>query len=230
MILSFVNEKGGVGKSTIAVNLAIRCSYAGLDVLLVDADPQQSASMFFQVRNDPESEGNLKNTAEGTVTCISKIGNIQNDVKLMSDKYDVTIIDTGGRDSIEARTSMMVANAIIIPAVASQFDSWSLEKILKLYREAKMFNSNLMAFILPNKISPNPMIKEGAELLEFLREEVTESDEMYLLDSVVFERIAFRKVIRSGLSVFEIDDNGKENKAKLELDNLFNEIDKRLSK
>lgn len=227
MILSFVNEKGGVGKSTLASNLAIRCAYSGLDVLVVDADPQQSVSMFFQIRNSPDSLGHQKNTAKGKITCISKTGNIQHDIKQLSVNYDLTIIDTGGRDSVEARTAMLIADAIIIPAVASQFDTWSLEKILNVYRDAKMFNQKVKAFILPNKISPNPMIKESGELINFIKDVAKPEDEMYLLDTVVFERITFRKVVSDGLSVIEIEGDG--NKAKVELDNLYSEIDRRLA-
>lgn len=217
MIISLAQEKGGSGKTTIAINLAIACSKRGFDVLFVDADPSQNATFFFSIRAENEGIENEK------ITCISKTGDIKKDVLAMSNKYDVVIIDTGGRDSHEARTSMLIADFVIMPISPSQFDIWSLEKMFRIYREAKDFNVKLEAFVLRSRVSPNPVIKEGAELTEFLKDELDK--DIVMFESTIFDRIAYRKVVKDGRSVYELDENDK---ARIDFEAFYHELNERI--
>lgn len=217
MIITLCQEKGGAGKTTIAINLAIACAKHGFDVLFVDADPSQNATFFFSIRGENEGIENEK------ITCISKTGDIKKDVLSMSNKYDVTIIDTGGRDSHEARTSMLIADFVIMPISPSQFDIWSLEKMFRIYREAKDFNVKLDCFVLRSRVSPNPVIKEGAELTEFLKDELDK--DIVMFESIIFDRIAYRKVVKDGRSVYELD---ASDKAKIDFEAFYHELNERI--
>lgn len=95
MLVLVANEKGGVGKTTIAVNLAAMCVLAGKETLLVDTDKQESASAWAGVRHE--------NEVEPTVTCVAKTGKVGYDLAKLKEKFDVVIVDAGGRDSIEMR-------------------------------------------------------------------------------------------------------------------------------
>ena len=137
MILLVGGEKGGTGKTTIAVNLAAMRAHKGRDVLLVDTDPQGSASYWTQVRD------------EGSVTprvaSIQKFGKgVQQELQDLSKRYQDIIIDAGGRDSVELRAALVVANLALVPIQASQFDLWTLDRMDSLVAQARGFNEKLM--------------------------------------------------------------------------------------
>src|SRR5215213_11530088 len=105
MIVTVGNTKGGVGKTTIAVNLAILRAAAGRDVLLVDGDEQGSASLFSQLR--AEQLGGCGYTAVGLHGAA-----VRTQVRQLAPKYADTIIDVGGRDTGSLRTVLTVANVL----------------------------------------------------------------------------------------------------------------------
>ncbi len=110
MILLLGGEKGGTGKSTISVNLAVWLAKEGGDVILVDTDRQRTSSHFVERRN---SEGGL-----ATVHCAEKYGNVYDTVKDLSKRYEYVLVDAGGRDSEELRTAMVVADKLYVPLKA----------------------------------------------------------------------------------------------------------------
>src|SRR4051812_44508348 len=102
LILTFGGEKGGVGKSTLSVHIAYMLRAIGRDPLLVDADPQGSATNFAAAR---DGQG-----AEPRVESVQKLGKgLAHEIRSLSDRYTDLIIDTGGRDSVELRLAMLVS-------------------------------------------------------------------------------------------------------------------------
>ena len=102
MIILVGGEKGGTGKTTIVTNLAALRAMAGRDVLLVDTDPQGSASYWTTSRDE--------DAIKPRVACIQKFGKgLQVEVKDLASRYQDIIIDAGGRDSVELRAAMVVA-------------------------------------------------------------------------------------------------------------------------
>ena len=210
MIITVGNEKGGVGKSTIAINLAVEFTMSGKKVLLIDADIQKSTSMFSNIRREQ--------TGLQEIIVIEKTGgSLDKDVKALESGFDIVLIDTGGRDSIEMRKSMLISDKFIIPLITSQLDAWSFEKIYKLYQEAQVFNEKLKAYVVLNKITANWKSKEKDEMLEFLKD----FQDIVILNSFLKDRTAYRKAISEGMGVSELN---IDNKATAEIKNLFNEI------
>ena len=211
MIILVGGEKGGTGKTTIATNLAARFSSTGSDVLIIDTDKQGSASSWASIR---ESEANIKK-----IPSIQKFGNnLYSAITDLSKRYDDLIIDAGGRDSVELRSALTAADVIYIPLQASQFDIWTLGAMDKLVEQAIGFNSKLKAFVIINRASPNPSVTEVKET-KSLFEELTY---LNLSNTIIKDRIAYRKAARSGLSVFEMESS--DNKAIEEMNNLFEEL------
>jgi chromosome partitioning protein len=123
MIVLVGGEKGGTGKTTIATNLAAKRALAGRDVLLVDTDQQGSANYWAQNREEPEAK-------PGRVACVQKSGKgLQAEVRDLAKRYEDIVIDTGGRDSVELRAALVVADKAYIPIQPSQFDIWTLDRM-----------------------------------------------------------------------------------------------------
>src|SRR3954454_11272677 len=148
MIVLIAQTKGGVGKSTLAINLAIERSRAGRDVLLVDADEQGTAMDFTALRTEAlGSPGYTAVSLSGSV--------VRTQVLQMQLKYEDIIIDAGGRDTTGLRAALTVADVAIVPFQPRTFDLWTLEKIAALLTEARPYReAPLRALAILNFADP----------------------------------------------------------------------------
>lgn len=211
MILLVGSEKGGTGKTTIAVNLAALRASRGRDVLLIDTDPQGSASYWVQTRDEAG--------IAPRVACIQKFGKgLQQEVGDLARRYQDIIIDAGGRDSIELRAAMVVADVVLIPVQASQFDLWTLQRMSDLIGQAHGFNPNLKPMVILSRAVTNKAVADTSEAAEHIRE----VDNLPLCVSVVRDRISYRRAASNGQGVIEYAPI--DQKAKLEVESLYNEV------
>ena len=170
-VISIVNQKGGVGKSTIAVNLAVCAVKDGQKVLLIDADVQGSSLAFRAIREADD----LQAVAITKPTIYKDVVNFVN--------FDLIIIDAGGRDNALFRSAIMAASygILIIPVLPSQYDIWATEDTLESLREARSI-VDIEAYALFNQVIQNTNIsKEAKEALE----ELTLEKDVKLLDTVL---------------------------------------------
>ena len=211
-ITVFGGEKGGTGKTTLAVNIAAMLARKGKDVLLLDTDRQGTASFWATVRE----EENI----EPWVACVQKFGKgLPAQIRDLAERYDEIIIDAGGRDSMELRYALGVADRAYIPVQPFQFDIWTIRQMDTLVEMAKGLNEELAAFIVLNRVATNPAIREDRETREFINRE--NFQHLTLAESMIRDRIAFRKAARDGLAVVEY---GQDRKAVNEMNQLYEEI------
>lgn len=132
MILTLGHTKGGVGKSTLALNIAIERLRGGADVLLIDADPRQaSVSRAVGVR----AESGLAPSLPCVVLEDAK--SLRQQIGLLREKYDDLIIDVGGKDSGLLRAALMVTDALLLPVAPESVEIWALDDVEALIEEAR---------------------------------------------------------------------------------------------
>ncbi|WP_334473632.1 ParA family protein [Arsenophonus sp. PmNCSU2021_1] len=209
MIYAVVNTKGGVGKTTTAVHLATMLSRNG-KVLLIDGDPQASAASWAAWRRD-----NQTYTPSPTTTCLTGKA-ILNEGKALALNFDHTVVDVGGRDASGLRSALLLANKAIIPIGASNLDAAAMADMLEILELAKDYNPNLDVRVLLSRVDPRT--KDTKEMLEFLTEQ-----NIAVLKSYVCERVAFRRAIGEGATVFEF---GKDSAAIKDIESFFVEVEK----
>ncbi|MFU7503152.1 MAG: AAA family ATPase [Candidatus Tisiphia sp.] len=207
MIIVTGGIKGGSGKTTIATHLAILRAQAGLDVLLIDADDQETSFDFSSLRHS--SEENLLE-----YTCIKLSGKaVRSEILKMKDKYNDIIIDAGGRDTINQRAALSIADKLIVPFVPRSFDLWTLEKVSSIVNEIQQINPSLQSYTFLNKADSRGDDNEDAQ------EMMKENNNLITLPIMICNRKTFGNAAAEGKAVNELKILDK--KAVIEIDNLY---------
>jgi chromosome partitioning protein len=191
VILAVGNIKGGVGKTMLAVNIAVALMQHGRDVLLIDGDEQASAATFARVRADQPS---LKNN----FTTIQLHGAaIRQQMLHLTRKYDRVIIDVAGRDTGSLRAALTVADVILIPFQPRSVDLWTASQMSALVIEGRHVNEKLRACAMLNLADPQGSDNNVAG------EALTMMVGVEALPVMVGRRKAFPNAFSNGYSVLE---------------------------
>jgi chromosome partitioning protein len=205
MILTVGNTKGGVGKTTLALNIAIARALVGRDVLLVDGDEQGTASLFTELR--VEQVGGAGYTAVNLQGAA-----LRTQVRQLAAKYDEIVIDVGGRDTGSLRAALTVAHTLLIPVQPRSFDLWAIDQMAVLVREAREINDQLRALVVLNAADAHG--RDNEDTLEALKD----VPEIELLTFTIGRRKAFPNAAAAGKAV--VEPGAKDPKATRELEQL----------
>ena len=191
MIVTIGNSKGGVGKSTIACNLAVMAAKTGKNVLLVDADPQASSLNFRSIRESDD----VKATAITTPT-------LHKDLKDFSN-FDMILIDSGGRDTSIFRSAILAADLLVIPVLPSVYDIWAASDTIEIVKEALLYNEKLVSRFLINMVLPNSIMGRDTQAA------LKEHEEIPILKQTVGARQVFKNALSMGQGVVEFEPKSK---------------------
>ncbi|WP_347266568.1 ParA family partition ATPase [Paracoccus sp. (in: a-proteobacteria)] len=202
-IITVAQQKGGSGKTTIAVNLAVMLRARGHSVGLLDTDPQGSMGRWFL-----ERLGRLGDDEALEFTTSSAWGASYESDKLKK-RHDFVIIDTPPKIDADLRPALRVADLVLVPVAASHVDLWATEGVLDLARREKC-----ETLIVMNRTRPNSRL--GAEVAGKAAELGAE-----VAEAQVTNRVAYAETLGQGLGVAD----GNRNPAALaEIEALSDQI------
>ena len=205
MIISLLNQKGGVGKTTLAVNIADCLHLSGKKVLLIDADPQGSALDWSSTRDYDDGF---------SVISLPK-PTIHKEVKNFSEHFDYIIIDSPPRSYDVVRSILIASDMVLIPVQPSPYDIWASDEIIKLIDECSVFNENMKCRFVINRKITNTAIGRDV-LIAF------EDKKIPVLDTAINQRVIYAETATAGSSVWRFD---SKNVASQEIKQLINEIE-----
>ena len=191
MIVCVGNTKGGVGKTTIALNLAIARALQGREVMLIDGDRQETAQTAIDIR---AASGKAPSIAcavysEGR-TLISQVG-------LMRSKFDDIIIDSGGRDSAALRAAMGMSDVVVVPFAPRSLDVWALAQLDSLVEEVKGAHPDMRVIAVLNAADTQGHDNEDAAAA------VADYPNMQYVATPIIRRKAIANAAGQGMSILE---------------------------
>lgn len=188
MIVAMLNQKGGVGKTTITINLARELQAKGERVLVVDSDPQGSARDWHSASN-----GELLNVVGLDRPTLDK------DIKKISENYDWVIIDGAPQLENMAISAIKCADIILIPVQPSPYDIWASEDLVSVIksRQEVSYGKPKAAFLISRQIAKTLIGKEAREALS--------GYELPVFTAGTFQRVIYTNTAAIGTTVIDAE-------------------------
>jgi chromosome partitioning protein len=207
VIVALLNQKGGVGKTTLALHLAGAWAAQGLRVLVIDADPQGSALDWSEQRG-----------REGLPRLFGVLGlareTLHRELPEIAHDAAHVVVDGPPRVTGIARSALLAADIVLVPATPSPFDGWASGEMLRLLGEARIFRPELIGRFVLNRCAARTVIARE------IGDALSDSDPP-VLSSRIGQRVAFADGARTGRLVCEHD---RASPAAIEIAALASEV------
>ena len=204
MIIAFLNQKGGVGKTTLSTSFASALTQAKHKVLLIDADPQRGVLTWAEHRE-----------AQPLFPVIGLPSDkLHREMNAHAANYDHIVIDAPPQVSSIAKSIILAADLILIPVQPSPHDIWSAGEVVKLIEDAGTFKDNIKTSFIVNRKIVNTAL--GRDVFAAL-----ENYPFPVLQTAIGQRVAFAESAAVGASVLETEPNGA---ASCEILSLLKEV------
>jgi chromosome partitioning protein len=210
MIVTVGNTKGGVGKTTLALNFAIARAIAGRDVWLIDGDRQGTAQTAITIRSEAGRQPSIAcaQYADGST--------LHAQVQQVGPKFEDIVIDAGGRDSTALRAALVLSDVLVVPFAPRSLDVWALADICSLIDEARSVRDGLRAVAVLNNADAAGQDNEEAV------EALADFPQLQYLAAPIRRRKAMANAAGQGMSVLEF--SPKDSKAVEEITALVNAV------
>jgi chromosome partitioning protein len=185
MIISFLNQKGGVGKTTLSTNAAAYLASQGSKVLLIDADPQATASTWASLRENPSFQ----------VVAMAR-DNLAKEALALAENFDAVVIDGPPRAEKIARSVIIASDVVIVPIEPSAASNWAANETVDQILEAQQFKPSIAAAFVVSRRIGNTVL--GREMREMAAEHP-----LPVLSTEVQSRVAFAEALTMGQTIFE---------------------------
>lgn len=204
-IIALVGNKGGAGKTTLTVNLAMALSQQTTRVIVVDADPQRSSLQWRAMRDD----------APG-LDVIEGVDDLELVLAAAKSEYDHALIDCP--PSVHAgqtHEALRLSDLALVPVQPSPLDLWATVHIEQAVETARESNPSLRALLILNQLEPR------TRLSKLVRQGLAELS-MPAADTAIHRRVAYRASVLEGKSVFDMGSPGRA--AAEEIRQLISEV------
>lgn len=209
-VITLANQKGGCGKSTIVLNLAIEFALQQHRVIIFDTDPQGSCYETAQIRNGQEDQDE---TMQIKVAPIYE--NLYQAIEEYDKNYDFAFIDTPPHDNEVVSVATLCSDLIIIPVQDSPLDIRSTKTTVNLINEAKKINPDITPYFLLSRIQTNSiMARELAQVLK-------STYKFDILETRLANRMAYKYSLIYGQNVSEFS---SRDEASAEIRSLAREV------
>ena len=209
-IIAVANQKGGSGKTTVSMQLAGTIARRGNKVLVVDADPQGTATRWAA---SAEDEHSFPASVVGLSAANEKV---HREVKKFVTDYNYIIIDCPpAADSPVPQSALLIADLVLVPIIPSPLDMWAAVGIRQVIVNVSDLNEGLKARLVLNQCQPNTTLTQ--ETLEVLPEFGIE-----LAKAQLRQRQVYRQSAVFGQTVHDF--GSKASAAIEEIENLTSEV------
>ncbi|MBN8828115.1 MAG: ParA family protein [Sphingobacteriia bacterium] len=201
-IITIAQQKGGAGKTTLAIHLAVGLFQQGNKIAVIDIDPQGSFSKWFNARKQKFGE-----TYAG-IKLVNGVGwRINSELSSLRNKFDYIIIDSPPHAETDAKVSIKEADLVLLPVQPSQMDVWALETTMKICEKEK-----IDYLVIPNRVNANS--KTAKEIFDRINN---------LAKTTLGNRVAYANYLKDGKTVTETEPSSI---AATEIKQLVEEITK----
>lgn len=216
MIIAITTNKGGTGKTTVTINLAVGLAHRGYEVCIIDADVGQfSALKWAKYRDDEEKQISVVQVQKEK---------LNREAKALSKRYDVILIDGRPTQSEVGDRIVMASDIVVIPLMPSLFDLEAFKEYLPQFSQVKDLKEEIggrvEGYALLNGLIVNSSIK--ADIEQAVRMILKKNKAVQLLESQLMRRVVYGNSPTNGLGVIEESDK----KAKAEVNSLLDEMEK----
>lgn len=216
-VVVFAAEKGGVGKTSLALNFTVLAAKSRADVVLLDTDRQKTASNWLALR-----------TEDSSLTKVSVLANSADplrEIESLSQRYDLVVVDIGAQNYKAMVECSMLADIYVLPTSTSALELDTTEDFFALLEKTKSRKSQTPVYVVLSRVPTHPQSRELARTVSRL----DEAQIPYLKAPLPY-RSAWRSMANTGRALHELSGRDYDERAANEMRAVYNEILKHLAK